>query len=169
MSETLLQDPHTRLESRPVTAPTETLQPSARLGHFHPKGRARKGLIVRQRSLIAITAALAAGALTLTACGSRDENGGGSGSGGAGTKVVIGVDAPLTGDLSALGLGIRNSAELAVKVRRLPDLAARELHAQRVIEDVLADDEPLIQRGRIHERLECAASLTACACRTIEL
>ena len=115
MSETLLQDPHTRLESRPVTAPTETLQPSARLGHFHPKGRARKGLIVRQRSLIAITAALAAGALTLTACGSRDENGGGSGSGGAGTKVVIGVDAPLTGDLSALGLGIRNSAELAVK------------------------------------------------------
>jgi branched-chain amino acid transport system substrate-binding protein len=76
-----------------------------------------KGLIVRQRSLIAITAALAAGALTLTACGSRDDDGGsdsGNG-GGGGTTVVIGVDAPLTGDLSALGLGIKNSADLAAK------------------------------------------------------
>lgn len=73
-----------------------------------------KGLIVRQRSLIAITAALAAGALTLTACGSRDDDGG-SDSGSGGTKVIIGVDAPLTGDLSALGLGIKNSADLAAK------------------------------------------------------
>ncbi|MFG2342874.1 branched-chain amino acid ABC transporter substrate-binding protein [Streptomyces phaeochromogenes] len=70
---------------------------------------------MRQRSLIAITAALAAGALTLTACGSRDEDGGGSDSNGGGTKVVIGVDAPLTGDLSALGLGIKNSVDLAAK------------------------------------------------------
>jgi branched-chain amino acid transport system substrate-binding protein len=73
-----------------------------------------KGLIVRQRSLIAITAALAAGALTLTACGSRDEGKSGSDTG-SGTTVVIGVDAPLTGDLSALGLGIKNSADLAAK------------------------------------------------------
>ncbi|MCC9706431.1 branched-chain amino acid ABC transporter substrate-binding protein [Streptomyces sp. MNU76] len=69
---------------------------------------------MRQRSLIAITAALAAGALTLTACGSRDEGNGGSEAEG-GTTVVIGVDAPLTGDLSALGLGIKNSADLAAK------------------------------------------------------
>ncbi|WP_316959330.1 branched-chain amino acid ABC transporter substrate-binding protein [Streptomyces sp. TRM68367] len=68
---------------------------------------------MRQRSLIAITAALAAGSLTLTACGSRDNNG--SGGGGDKTTVVIGVDAPLSGDLSALGLGIRNSADLAAK------------------------------------------------------
>lgn len=68
---------------------------------------------MRQRSILAITAALAAGSLTLTACGSRDDDGA-SGSGDK-TTVVIGVDAPLTGDLSALGLGIRNSAELAVK------------------------------------------------------
>jgi branched-chain amino acid transport system substrate-binding protein len=60
-----------------------------------------------------MTAALAAGALTLTACGSRDENSGDSGD--SGTTVVIGVDAPLTGDLSALGLGIKNSVDLAVK------------------------------------------------------
>lgn len=69
---------------------------------------------MRQRSLITITAALAAGALTLTACGSRDDDGG-SDSGSGGTKVVIGVDAPLTGDLSALGLGIKNSVDLAAK------------------------------------------------------
>ncbi|MFH8770638.1 branched-chain amino acid ABC transporter substrate-binding protein [Streptomyces sp. NPDC017958] len=71
---------------------------------------------MRQRSLIAITAALAAGALTLTACGSRDSGDKGSDSGnGGGTTVTIGVDAPLTGDLSALGLGIRNSVDLAAK------------------------------------------------------
>jgi branched-chain amino acid transport system substrate-binding protein len=68
---------------------------------------------VRQRSIIAITAALAAGSLTLTACGSRDDDGGSSN--GDKTTVVIGVDAPLTGDLSALGLGIKNSADLAAK------------------------------------------------------
>ncbi len=73
-----------------------------------------KGLIVRQRSLIAITAALAAGALTLTACGSRGGDKG-SDSGSGGTTVIIGVDAPLTGDLSALGLGIKNSVDLAAK------------------------------------------------------
>ncbi|WP_078969107.1 branched-chain amino acid ABC transporter substrate-binding protein [Streptomyces cyaneogriseus] len=71
---------------------------------------------MRQRSLIAITATLAAGALTLTACGSRDDNGGGSDSDNGGTKVVIGVDAPMTGDLSAMGLGIKNSADLATKI-----------------------------------------------------
>ncbi|MFE2097751.1 MULTISPECIES: branched-chain amino acid ABC transporter substrate-binding protein [unclassified Streptomyces] len=71
---------------------------------------------MRQRSLIAITAALAAGTLTLTACGSRDSGDKGSDSGnGGGTTVTIGVDAPLTGDLSALGLGIRNSVDLAAK------------------------------------------------------
>ncbi|MFE9921461.1 branched-chain amino acid ABC transporter substrate-binding protein [Streptomyces sp. NPDC005774] len=72
---------------------------------------------MRQRSLIAVTAALAAGALTLTACGSRDEGGsGGSDAGKSSTTVVIGVDAPLTGDLSALGLGIKNSVDLAAKI-----------------------------------------------------
>ncbi|MER6559905.1 branched-chain amino acid ABC transporter substrate-binding protein [Streptomyces sp. NPDC001027] len=63
--------------------------------------------------MIAITAALAAGSLTLTACGSRDDDG--KSSSGDKTTVVIGVDAPLTGDLSALGLGIKNSADLAAK------------------------------------------------------
>jgi branched-chain amino acid transport system substrate-binding protein len=69
---------------------------------------------VRQRRLLALTAALAAGALTLTACGSRDEGKGGDS--GGDIKVVIGLDAPLSGDLSALGLGMQNSADLAAKI-----------------------------------------------------
>ncbi|WP_189304832.1 branched-chain amino acid ABC transporter substrate-binding protein [Streptomyces albospinus] len=61
--------------------------------------------------MLLITTALTTGALTLTACGSRGDNK--SGDGGK-TTVVIGLDAPTTGELSALGLGIRNSAQLAV-------------------------------------------------------
>ncbi|MFD7748258.1 branched-chain amino acid ABC transporter substrate-binding protein [Streptomyces sp. NPDC059698] len=65
--------------------------------------------------MLILTSVLTTGALTLTACGSRDDSKGGSGDGGGGNQtVVIGLDAPLTGDLSALGLGIKNSAELAV-------------------------------------------------------
>ncbi|MCX5413259.1 branched-chain amino acid ABC transporter substrate-binding protein [Streptomyces sp. NPDC102402] len=63
--------------------------------------------------MIILTSVLTTGALTLTACGSRDDDKGSSD--GGNTTVVIGVDAPLTGDLSALGLGIKNSADLAVK------------------------------------------------------
>ncbi|MBB4892971.1 branched-chain amino acid transport system substrate-binding protein [Streptomyces olivoverticillatus] len=72
--------------------------------------------LVKHRSFLLLTTALATGALTLTACGSRDDgkdsndNGGGSK-----TTVVIGVDAPLTGSLSALGQGIKNSVDLAAK------------------------------------------------------
>ncbi len=66
---------------------------------------------MRHRSLLLITTALATGALTLTACGTRGDNKSGDGSK---TTVVIGLDAPTTGELSALGLGIRNSAQLAL-------------------------------------------------------
>lgn len=69
---------------------------------------------MRHRSLLTLTAVLTTGALTLTACGSRDDSKSSSDDGGNQT-VVIGLDAPLTGDLSALGLGIKNSADLAVK------------------------------------------------------
>nr|WSW71589.1 branched-chain amino acid ABC transporter substrate-binding protein [Streptomyces sp. NBC_00995] len=64
--------------------------------------------------MLILTTVLTTGALTLTACGSRDDDKKSSDSGGTQT-VVIGVDAPLTGDLSALGLGIKNSADLAAK------------------------------------------------------
>ncbi len=55
-------------------------------------------------------------ALSLSACGSRgDKKSGDGGGSGGGSTVTIGIDAPLTGDLSAIGIGIRNSVELAVK------------------------------------------------------
>ncbi|MHB9755377.1 branched-chain amino acid ABC transporter substrate-binding protein [Streptomyces sp. BYX5S] len=67
--------------------------------------------------LLTAAAPLLAGSLVLTACGSRDEgDGGDKASGGSGTTtVVVGFDAPLSKDLAAVGLGMRNSAELAVK------------------------------------------------------
>ncbi|MFD7866130.1 branched-chain amino acid ABC transporter substrate-binding protein [Streptomyces sp. NPDC057682] len=65
--------------------------------------------------MLILTTVLTTGALTLTACGSRDDDKKGSGDGGGNQTVVIGVDAPITGDLSALGLGIKNSADLAAK------------------------------------------------------
>ena len=68
-----------------------------------------------------VTAALLAGALALTACGTnREEGGGGAAAGGEGAcdtskgTLVIGSVAPLSGDLSALGLGMRNAADLAI-------------------------------------------------------
>lgn len=72
---------------------------------------------MRHRSLLILTTVLTTGALTLTACGSRDDDNKSDGNSSSGnTTVVIGVDAPLTGDLSALGLGIKNSADLAVNI-----------------------------------------------------
>ncbi|MER7848545.1 branched-chain amino acid ABC transporter substrate-binding protein [Kitasatospora sp. NPDC096077] len=71
---------------------------------------------MRHRSAVVVSIAVI-GALSLSACGSRGgksgDNAGGKDSGT--TTVVIGVDAPLSGDLSTLGLGIRNSVDLAVK------------------------------------------------------
>ncbi|WP_173476280.1 branched-chain amino acid ABC transporter substrate-binding protein [Streptomyces sp. 150FB] len=67
---------------------------------------------MRQRSLLILTTVLTTGALTLTACGSRDDKAD-SGSG-SGTTVIIGVDAPLTGANSATGLGIQYGVQIAV-------------------------------------------------------
>ncbi|MEU6846291.1 branched-chain amino acid ABC transporter substrate-binding protein [Streptomyces sp. NPDC046716] len=69
---------------------------------------------MRHRSQLILTAVLTTGALTLTACGSRDDSGDKSGDK-SNTTVVIGVDAPLSGDLSAIGIGIKNSVDLAAK------------------------------------------------------
>jgi branched-chain amino acid transport system substrate-binding protein len=68
---------------------------------------------VRHRSLVILTSVLTTGALTLTACGSRDNNKGGD-SGSKKTEVIIGVDAPLTGQNSATGLGIQGGVQVAV-------------------------------------------------------
>lgn len=72
----------------------------------------------RRRTLA--TAAILAGALALTACGTnREEAPSGQAAGGSSCDtskgtLIIGMIAPLSGGLSALGLGMRNSADLAV-------------------------------------------------------
>ncbi len=55
---------------------------------------------------------LTTGALALTACGSRDNKSGDSGD--KKTEIIIGVDAPLTGQNSATGLGIQGGVQIAV-------------------------------------------------------
>ncbi|MHA6759191.1 branched-chain amino acid ABC transporter substrate-binding protein [Streptacidiphilus sp. PAMC 29251] len=67
---------------------------------------------MRNRSLVIATTLAVTGALSLTACGSRGSS---SSNSAATTTVTIGVDAPLTGSLTALGQGIKNSVDLAVK------------------------------------------------------
>ncbi|MDH6626980.1 branched-chain amino acid transport system substrate-binding protein [Streptomyces sp. LBL] len=66
-----------------------------------------------RRSMVILTSVLATGALTLTACGSRDDKGGDSGDNGD-TTLTIGVDAPLSGENSTTGLGIQYGAQIAV-------------------------------------------------------
>ncbi|NEA33015.1 branched-chain amino acid ABC transporter substrate-binding protein [Streptomyces sp. SID13031] len=70
---------------------------------------------MQQRSVVRVGASLIVASLALTACGSRSDDDNGGGSGTATKTAKIGVIAPLSGDLSALGLGIQHSVELAVK------------------------------------------------------
>ncbi len=69
---------------------------------------------MQQRSIVRLGVPIAVAALALTACGSRTDSGSGSAAGSSKT-AKIGVIAPLSGDLSALGKGIQHSVELAVK------------------------------------------------------
>lgn len=71
-----------------------------------------------QRSVVAVGASLLVASLALAGCGTRggDDNGGDTGGGSGDTKVAkIGVIAPLSGDLAALGKGIEHSVDLAIK------------------------------------------------------
>ncbi|MDF3301949.1 branched-chain amino acid ABC transporter substrate-binding protein [Streptomyces tropicalis] len=62
--------------------------------------------------MVILTSVLTTGALTLTACGSRDN--GKSGDSGSGNTLTIGVDAPLSGENSTTGLGIQYGVQIAV-------------------------------------------------------
>ncbi|MFF2366658.1 branched-chain amino acid ABC transporter substrate-binding protein [Streptomyces sp. NPDC058122] len=62
--------------------------------------------------MVILTAVLTTGALTLTACGSRDDSGDSKSD--KKTEIIIGVDAPLTGQNSATGLGIQGGVQIAV-------------------------------------------------------
>lgn len=68
-----------------------------------------------RKQLVFAGATLLATSLAVSGCGTRAEEGT-TGSASTATKTAkIGVIAPLSGDLSALGLGIQHSVELAVK------------------------------------------------------
>jgi branched-chain amino acid transport system substrate-binding protein len=86
----------------------------AKLRSALPRKHKQSGGNVRKHKLALAGVTLLAASLAMTACGSRAEQAPGGEAGGA--KVAkIGVIAPLSGDLSALGLGIRNSVDLAIK------------------------------------------------------
>ena len=68
---------------------------------------------MHQRSVLRVGVSLVVASLALSACGSRSDTGTTTTSGNK--TAIIGVMAPLSGDLSALGLGIQHSVELAVK------------------------------------------------------
>jgi branched-chain amino acid transport system substrate-binding protein len=72
---------------------------------------------VPQRSVVAVGASLLVASLALAGCGTRGgEDEGDTGGAGSENKVAkIGVIAPLSGDLAALGKGISNSVDLALK------------------------------------------------------
>jgi branched-chain amino acid transport system substrate-binding protein len=69
---------------------------------------------VRKHKLVLAGVTLLAASLAMSACGSRAEQAPG-GEAGAAKVAKIGVIAPLSGPLSSLGLGIKNSVDLAIK------------------------------------------------------
>lgn len=69
---------------------------------------------MRKHRLVIAGATLLATTLAMSACGTRSETPGGT-TGNETKTAKIGVIAPLSGDLSALGLGIKNSVDLAIR------------------------------------------------------
>jgi branched-chain amino acid transport system substrate-binding protein len=67
---------------------------------------------VQQRSVFRVGASLLIASLALSSCGSRGDT---ASTSNGNKTAVIGVTAPFSGSLSALGLGIQHSVELAVK------------------------------------------------------
>ncbi|MFI1155115.1 ABC transporter substrate-binding protein [Streptomyces sp. NPDC020817] len=111
-------------QQRPVPdRPTTTPLPEARTYRMSTGERTPTGhRHLTRRSVVVATvlATLATGSvLTWTLTGDKGATRGGgaagSGSEASSVNVVIGVDAPLSGALSSMGIGIRNSAELAVR------------------------------------------------------
>jgi ABC-type branched-subunit amino acid transport system substrate-binding protein len=104
----------------PVPPAEDVVSPATTAKAVPDARRPARGLTRRSVVLGAALATLAAGSAltwTLSQDDGKPRGGGAAGHGAAGSAVtvVIGVDAPLTGDMSAMGLGIRNSAELAAR------------------------------------------------------
>ena len=117
----------------------------------------------RTNRTIRLIAVVAVAVLVLGACG---DNGGDDDTGGAqgdAKTLKIGVIAPLTGDLSALGLGIRNGVDLAIQQaneeNRIPgyelELAAEDDTAKpdvgaQVATKLASDDEVVAVVGTLN-------------------
>ncbi|MFC8276729.1 bifunctional serine/threonine-protein kinase/ABC transporter substrate-binding protein [Streptomyces sp. NPDC057271] len=106
----------------PVPPPEDAVTLGAAAGPEHGERVAsarRRGLTRRSAVLGTALAVLATGFVLTWILGRDDDEprGGaaGSGAGGPSATVVIGVDAPLSGGLSSMGVGIKNSADLAVR------------------------------------------------------
>ncbi|MEU0400841.1 ABC transporter substrate-binding protein [Streptomyces sp. NPDC006197] len=116
-----------RVPDRPTAPPVVAApdEPPPALGATTPSEQGDRastgprGLTRRSAVLGTALAVLATGSL-LTWSLTRDDDPPGGGAGGSGSTassvtVRIGVDAPLSGGLSSMGTGVRNSAELAVR------------------------------------------------------
>ncbi|MFG2989600.1 bifunctional serine/threonine-protein kinase/ABC transporter substrate-binding protein [Streptomyces sp. NPDC048257] len=113
--------PRRPVPDRPARPPVP--QPPAEDAAEDASGRAstrRRPLTRRAVVLGAVLATLTTSSVltwTLTRDDDAPRGGGaaGSGSGGSSVTVVIGVDAPLSGALSSMGVGVKNAADLAVR------------------------------------------------------
>ncbi|MCX5008934.1 bifunctional serine/threonine-protein kinase/ABC transporter substrate-binding protein [Streptomyces sp. NBC_00638] len=104
----------------PPTEDLVSLGTTAKVERDEPASVKARALTRRSVVLGATLATLAAGSVLTWTLSGEDETPRGGGAAGSGATasavtVVIGVDAPLSGGLSAMGLGIRNSADLAVR------------------------------------------------------
>ncbi|MGN9790095.1 ABC transporter substrate-binding protein [Streptomyces sp. OZ13] len=123
-----------------------TLGATPEMKHGERVSARRRALTRRSVVLGTALATLATGSvLTWTLARDDDTPGGGaagSGSGASSVTVVIGVDAPLSGGLSSMGVGIRNSADLAART------ANETRHVPGVNFEIKAlDDEAVPAKG----------------------
>lgn len=89
---------------------------------------------VRNKRFFAVLAALVAVSMIATGCGGGEATDGGTAES---TTVKIGVSSPFTGDVAALGLGIKNGATLAIEEANA-DAEVQELGIQ--FEGLFVDD-----------------------------
>jgi branched-chain amino acid transport system substrate-binding protein len=90
--------------------------------------------VAKSKRLFAVIAMLVMLAMMVTACGGNGDADSGNGAGDL-VEVKIGVSSPFTGDVAALGTGIRNGAQLAIEE------AAPELEEMGIALSMLAVDD----------------------------
>ncbi|MFD6892762.1 bifunctional serine/threonine-protein kinase/ABC transporter substrate-binding protein [Streptomyces sp. NPDC059957] len=145
---------HPPVPERPTTPPVAVppAEDVISLGWTDRRGR-DEGASTRRRTLTRRSAVLGVAMVTLAAGSvltwklTRDTPPGGGTTGGGSSAsavtVVIGVDAPLSGGLSAMGVGMKNSADLAVRTSN------RTGHVPGVKFEIKAlDDEGTPEKGR---------------------